>query len=177
MGFYFNENKALNTTQISKCALSNIAPIFNLFLAGCKAGVFNQNYLEPLNYRHIALQLLTILFFGQFKSTIDGKWYKAYSKVVLEKKRFIGFIIVRYLDHSQTNQEIYLISVAQADRNKGYGTKLLRYALDQLKTGYVIQAECLPKAVAMKSLLLKQGFQSVTPVNKNKVSKYQYQKR
>lgn len=145
---------------VYKAKLSDIAPVFNLVQECCESGYLNNIYLFPPYLTGLAIQLFSVWLFGKIYLP-TGTWHKATLYVIRHEGKFAGFILMRHLEPSGASQEIYVCAVEAKYRGKGFGKLLIQSALKNTENNTLVEAECLPKAVAMKRLLRHLGFESI----------------
>lgn len=141
---------------------SDIAPIFNLAQAGAMEGCFSNLYLRPRYQAGLAIQLFSIRLFGKLRLP-DRTWSPARIDVLRCDGAFAGFVLTRSHCSDERRQEIAMCALKPQLRGSGKGRRMLRHVLDRMPAGSEIDAHCLPNAKAMRRLLGKLGFRSVSP--------------
>lgn len=146
--------------RIASARIGDIAPIFNLIQQGVLEGVFNPRYVEPRYQAGLGIQLFSACLFGKFRLP-NGVRHRTSLLALRTLQGTAGFVWLVHDLPQPGASEIYMCALDPSLRGQGYGRLLLKSALDTLPNERTVQAECLPGAQAMQSLLQTVGFVSV----------------
>jgi len=150
-----------------EAGFSDITPVFNLIQVNSSKGHFNSVYLQPSYQAGLGIQLFSIRILKKIRLP-DGSWHKASLLVARQNKELAGFILIRQLAEPALHYELYMTAVDERYQRQGIASCLLKTAIAKLPNAAVLTAECMPKSIYMKKLLVNRGFKAINSHKKSK---------